>query len=52
MKLVPSVERLVQESLSVNTSNASLNPCCKNKGKDRPVRMIIICERKEWSCIE
>lgn len=47
MKVVPSVERLDQESLSVNTSDASLYPHWKKKGKDGRVCMIIICERKD-----
>lgn len=52
MKGVYSVERLGQESLSVNTLDASLNPHWKNKGKDSSACLMIICEKKENSCIE
>lgn len=52
MKVFPSVERLGQEFLPVNTSDASLNPHCKNKGKDRSACLIITCGREEHSHIE
>lgn len=51
MKVVPTVARLGQESLAVNTSDASHNPHWKNKGKGR-LSCLIVCGGKEHSHTE
>lgn len=48
--MILSVERLDQESLPVNISDAFLNHHWE-KGKDRLAYFIITCERKEHSYI-